>query len=1243
MQTLLVALYLLVSFGGTFILGEQTNVRRKHLFVQRRAPLRGSPLPHREIYLSKDDNGLNGSEKPFHKEFTSRRSRRSIHERRRTKSDPTDTVYEFNDNHYMLHVGWSGLNVSNTVVVLSRDINPKADSTSYLYISNDYGKKYNNMSHLLKFTKNGVTKLAVIEKFYTSPVNLTWYIFVDTTNNILFTSKDDCRTLKSVNLEFKPSDITFHNSKRGGLIAYDDDTKKIHYSRNFGMSWTVRKENIRSYFWGMAELDSDEVIYMEVQNKGNTSDIIRGHWNHDLISDPIMKNVTDFEINDVYMFATRKSKNGLDLYVAYHYHDFRKAEFPTSLRTEDFLIADSSEKQVFVAVSHNLNTSHLYISDMTGVKYTLSMERILYYAPDQRKDYWLNRYIHESFVDLYSVASMRGVYLASQLSKGKVGTRAIYTVISFDKGRFWRRLSVPVRHADGSLVNCNISNPACSLHLAQHYAQKHPYYDAPSVMSKPSAPGLIVSSGNIGIRLSYASNVYVSNDAGESWLEVLEGRWWFNFGDHGGVIVAVRQWSPTRELLYSTDEGLTWKRYNFTDQDIHVYGLLTEPGETTTIFTIFGSYHGHHSWLVVQVNVSNVLGKPCNKSDYETWSAHKRGDGYGCILGQRLEFERRKRDSVCYNGKNYDRPINTTACPCRGQDYECDRGFKPFWSFICLRDSSSGFDPYAPPRPCPPGHTYNRTQGYRKISGDKCSVSYTQWWYEPYETSCPIKVDSAFLLYAERTTIQYMDLVNSSRSTAVVGLRGAVVVAYDKKEDYIYWADMKDHKIFRRKFNGDSADMEIAGIKQVEGLDFDWTTDNLYWVDAGEKVIEVCRKDGRYRKIVHSDDLDKPRALALDPPFGQMFWTDWGKTAKIEMSDMDGDNRRTLVDKDLVWPNGLAIDIYKPKNSRNLYYTDAYKDIIGRYDLITNRNKIIASKTSHTGNFQWYAILKHPYSIAVDDQYVYWDDWQTGKVYKIHKSFEEKPVTLIDKDVGWHSNKNRYEIEVYYKRSQVDNSSCSGVKCSQLCLPKSNNKHVCACAEDFELDSKTNECRCKGGLITMKNGTCKRARNKTNNCPEGDFPCPEGRCIPPKYVCNDVKDCIDGYDESVDVCNGTKCQIENKFRCDDGKCVKKGAKCNGQYECDDHSDEQYCASPRRSSSPSKTLMWAVPVGIVFFVLTVALVYFAVKSRRLHRSFYRLVQSDNYDHGIIYHNADDDDDDDTPLIQGFSDDDPLVEA
>ena len=74
----------------------------------------------------------------------------------------------------MLIVQWSGFNHSDTVVVLTRDIRPTSESTSYLYVSNNYGVSYTNESKKLLFTKDGVTKPALIEKFYNSPINPTW-------------------------------------------------------------------------------------------------------------------------------------------------------------------------------------------------------------------------------------------------------------------------------------------------------------------------------------------------------------------------------------------------------------------------------------------------------------------------------------------------------------------------------------------------------------------------------------------------------------------------------------------------------------------------------------------------------------------------------------------------------------------------------------------------------------------------------------------------------------------------------------------------------------------------------------------------------------------------------------------------------------------------------------------------------------------------------------------------------------
>jgi hypothetical protein len=36
---------------------------------------------------------------------------------------------------------------------------------------------------------------------------------------------------------------------------------------------------------------------------------------------------------------------------------------------------------------------------------------------------------------------------------------------------------------------------------------------------------------------------------------------------------------------------------------------MTEPGENTTIFTMFGSATGRHQWLIVKVDLSKAFGK----------------------------------------------------------------------------------------------------------------------------------------------------------------------------------------------------------------------------------------------------------------------------------------------------------------------------------------------------------------------------------------------------------------------------------------------------------------------------------------------------------------------------------------------------------------------------------------------------------------------------------------------------------
>lgn len=78
-------------------------------------------------------------------------------------------------------------------------------------------------------------------------------------------------------------------------------------------------------------------------------------------------------------------------------------------------------------------------------------------------------------------------------------------------------------------------------------------------------------------------------------------------------------------VRFSTNEGETWNDFKFSDREVNVYQLLTEPGEKSTVFTIFGSYADQrHSWLILQVNTSDVLGKLESEKQVHMESSHVR-------------------------------------------------------------------------------------------------------------------------------------------------------------------------------------------------------------------------------------------------------------------------------------------------------------------------------------------------------------------------------------------------------------------------------------------------------------------------------------------------------------------------------------------------------------------------------------------------------------------------------------------
>lgn len=108
----------------------------------------------------------------------------------------------------------------------------------------------------------------------------------------------------------------------------------------------------------------------------------------------------------------------------------------------------------------------------------------------------------------------------------------------------------------------------------------------------------------------------MSSDAGVTWHQALKELYFFNMGDHGGILTAVKYFhgnAKTRYLLYSTDEGENWSEVPFYKEEIRLYGLMTEPGENTTVFTMFGSAPAVHQWIIIKVDLRGVFSYNCSK------------------------------------------------------------------------------------------------------------------------------------------------------------------------------------------------------------------------------------------------------------------------------------------------------------------------------------------------------------------------------------------------------------------------------------------------------------------------------------------------------------------------------------------------------------------------------------------------------------------------------------------------------
>jgi low-density lipoprotein receptor-related protein 1 (alpha-2-macroglobulin receptor) len=437
---------------------------------------------------------------------------------------------------------------------------------------------------------------------------------------------------------------------------------------------------------------------------------------------------------------------------------------------------------------------------------------------------------------------------------------------------------------------------------------------------------------------------------------------------------------------------------------------------------------------------------------------------------------------------------------------------------------------------------YGYCQELCLYNGTKPNCFCSHGYLDPIDQKSCRKYNN-YLFISRKENIERISVDGDNESSFTIDdhnlLHNAVALSYDIKHKLIYFSDFKLNAICVSNFQGSRFEKLIENQHHVEGIAFNPQDQHLFWTLNGEAEIRSFDinlfKNGTYltEDIKNSINLilklqtgvDKLRAIFVEPCLNMIYYSNWNnKHPSISRIYVTGYGNEDLITTEIFVPNALTLDL----NDKKIFWADARLDKIERADY-DGKNRVILSKSAP----------KHPFSIAVFEDFIFWSDWTLHGVLRANK-YSGNDVIFIKRDID-------HPMGIVVAQDQIKNCTnglCAVLNggCEDICLPHGESL----------------KCECSQGYLAKDGKRC-LTRNKLSTCNSTfEFECRSGECIPLLVTCDGILHCSDNSDEAINYCATRKCPPEAFFQCRNFKCIFKNETCNGVSECGDGSDEENC-------------------------------------------------------------------------------------